>query len=284
MERLRAVAQSFHRPDKKGSPVYWEPQFPNSIYDNALLSGKNVLITGSGRNIGKSIATQMACQGANILFTEIEEERARDLEQALKSNGKSAMYFLSDISKTQDSDLLLQRLNESGIHIDVLVNNVGLQYDAREIQTFDPEEWKETYQTNIFGPLYLTRLISQRMIERQSGGSILFLTSVHQWMVIGSAVYSSSKAALGMIIRELALELAPHRIRVNGIAPGWVAEDESGKPLPYKNQSLWNTSINPDYIGRAAVYLTSDYFSKFTTGTIIKIDAGLSLYNPHSRT
>lgn len=283
MQRFIAAARSFRRPITNGSAVHWEPKFPKVVYDNELLSGKNVLITGSGRNIGKSIATEMACQGANIFFTEIDEQRARALEQQLKKDGKSVKYFLSDVSKTQDSDLLLRHLTDSGIQIDVLVNNVGVQHQARTIQAFDPKEWAETYQTNIFGPLYLTRLISQRMIERQSGGSILFLTSVHQWMVIGSAAYSSSKAALGMIIRELALELAAYHIRVNGIAPGWVVEDELGKPLPSKNQSLWNTSINPDFIGRAAVYLASDYFSKFTTGTVIKIDAGLSLFNPHSR-
>ncbi len=82
-----------------------------------------------------------------------------------------------------------------------------------------------------------------------------------------------------MIIQELAVDLAPYGIRVNGIAPAWVAEDEQGNPLSQEYHLLHHCSINPRYIGRAAVYLASDYFSKFTTGTIIKIDAGASLYN-----
>jgi NAD(P)-dependent dehydrogenase (short-subunit alcohol dehydrogenase family) len=82
-----------------------------------------------------------------------------------------------------------------------------------------------------------------------------------------------------MIIKELAVDLAPYKIRVNGIAPGWVAEDEQKQPLSIEYSLLHNCSISPCYIGRAAVYLASDYFSKFTTGTVLKIDGGTTLYN-----
>ena len=147
------------------------------------------------------------------------------------------------------------------------------------IKKLDLNVWRRLYHINVFGPLDLTQHISQMMIDHQINGSIIFITSIHQWIVRRSAGYSSSKAALGMIIKELALELAPYKIRVNGIAPGYVKEDRDGKPLLHKYTPLHNTSINPCFIGRAAVYLASDFFSKFTTGAVIKIDAGLSLYN-----
>jgi NAD(P)-dependent dehydrogenase (short-subunit alcohol dehydrogenase family) len=98
-------------------------------------------------------------------------------------------------------------------------------------------------------------------------------------MVSLDEFYSASKAALGMIIKELAIELAPHNIRVNGIAPGNIKEDEKGNTIPHRYTPLYGSSINPCYIGRAAVYLSSDYYSRYTTGTVIKIDGGLSLYN-----
>jgi NAD(P)-dependent dehydrogenase (short-subunit alcohol dehydrogenase family) len=82
-----------------------------------------------------------------------------------------------------------------------------------------------------------------------------------------------------MVIKELAVDLAPHHIRVNGIAPGWVIEDEDGNPLAHKNTPLYQTSINPGYIGRTAVYLAAEYFSRFTTGTVITIDGGLSIHS-----
>ena len=117
------------------------------------------------------------------------------------------------------------------------------------------------------------------MISSRIQGCILFVTSIHQSVPIKWICYSSSKAALGMIIKELSLDVASHGIRVNGIAPGWVLENEQGMPFDFKYAPLHKTSINPCYIGRAAVYLASDYFSKFTTGSVLTIDAGLSLFH-----
>jgi NAD(P)-dependent dehydrogenase (short-subunit alcohol dehydrogenase family) len=75
------------------------------------------------------------------------------------------------------------------------------------------------------------------------------------------------------------VELAPHNIRVNGIAPGYIDEDKKGRPIPHRYTPLHRSSISSLYVGRAAVYLSSEYFSKYTTGSVLKIDAGLSLYN-----
>jgi len=253
------------------------------VLNNELLAGKNVLVTGAGRNIGKSIVLEMAKQGANIFFTDIEEKRCRNLEEELASRKISSRWFISDVSRTEDADRLSDELRRQGVSMDVLVNNVGIQLETPGLQNLNLHEWEKTFQTNVFGPLYLTKLVSEVMIAKKIHGSILFLTSIHQSMLFGYASYSCSKAALGMLIRELALELAPHKIRVNGIAPGWVAEDEEGNPRPFGYHPLTNTSITPAYIGRTAVYLASDYFSLFTTGTVVQIDAGLTLINPYAR-
>ena len=117
------------------------------------------------------------------------------------------------------------------------------------------------------------------MVSNNIPGSILFITSIHQSVPSQWISYSSSKAALRMIIKELAMDLAKHGIRVNGIAPGWVAEDKHGNTRNFSYAPLYGSSINPCYIGRAAVYLSSEYFSKFTTGTVITVDAGLSLHS-----
>lgn len=245
---------------------------------NELLSGKNVLVTGAGGPMGRSITIEMAKQGARILFTEIDKAKSESLEKELYKYHATSHGFLSDITSTQDINDLLASLSKEKILIDILVNNVGIDIDA-PIKEFDLDIWRRVYNTNVFGPLDLTQNISQMMINHQINGSIIFITSIHQWIVRRGAGYSSSKAALGMIIKELALELAPYKIRVNGIAPGNVREDKGGKTIPHKYTPLHNTSINPCFIGRAAVYLASDFFSQYTTGTVIKIDAGLSLYN-----
>jgi NAD(P)-dependent dehydrogenase (short-subunit alcohol dehydrogenase family) len=86
---------------------------------------------------------------------------------------------------------------------------------------------------------------------------------------------------VALLVQQLAVQLAPHGIRVNGVAPGVIHADEQGQVVPYGYVPLEGTSIPPQYVARAVVYLASDYYSRFTTGTILKVDAGLSLFNFH---
>jgi NAD(P)-dependent dehydrogenase (short-subunit alcohol dehydrogenase family) len=288
MHRGKLISRllNFLKGGEKTSPVNTPKPVPLNhgltsclVMDNKLLFGKNALITGAGRNIGRSIALEMARQGANVFFTDIDQERCLKLEQELKEDRVKSKGFVSDISKTEDSDALHSFLVQEKIGIDVLVNNVGIQFYPDDIQNLDLSEWQRTFSTNVFGPMYLTKHIAGMMKSSGTQGSILFVTSMHQSVPIKSICYGASKAALGMVVKEMSLELASRGIRVNGIAPGWVLENEQGLPFDFRYAPLHKTSINPCYIGRAAVYLASDYFSKFTTGTVLTIDAGLSLFH-----
>lgn len=265
--------------DKGIVPVIFQEPKPSVVMDDKLLTGKNVLITGAGENIGRSIALEMAKQGANVFFTDINNKRCKNVENELKQKRTNARGFTIDCSNINELDKLITTLKNENLHIDVLVNNVGTQSERKPFRDIQLEEWHKIFDTNVLGPSYLTKHIAQTMVENKICGSIIFITSIHQWTVLGLSSYSTSKAALGMLVKELAMEFAQYKIRVNGIAPGWVKEDEQGQPLSFNDSPLFGSSINPRYIGRAAVYLASDYFSKFTTGSIIKIDAGLSLHN-----
>ncbi len=265
--------------DKEIVPVTFQEPEPSVVMDNNLLAGKNVLITGAGRNIGRSIAHEMAKQGANIFITDIDNERCKSIENELKQKDANVRGFHIDCSNINELDKLITTMKNEKLHIDVLVNNVGIQSERKPFKEIDLKEWHKMFNTNVFGPGYLTKHIAQTMVENRICGSIIFITSIHQWTVFGLSSYSTSKAALGMLVKELAMEYAQYKIRVNGIAPGGTAEDDSGKTLYHESTPLYKSSINPCYIGRAAVYLASNYFSKFTTGSIIKIDAGASLHN-----
>lgn len=276
----RQTYQPFPSQNRNQDPLMQDREIDTMVVmDNQLLFGKNALITGAGHNIGRSIALEMARQGANIFFTDIDKERCTKLEQELKDYKVRVHGFQSDISKTGDINALYNFLLEEKIGIDILVNNVGIQFQQDDIQNLDLTEWHKTFNANVFGPMYLTKHISKMMISNNIQGCILFITSIHQFVPGKVICYSATKGALGMIVRELSLEVASHGIRVNGIAPGSVSEDEQGIPFSFKYSPLHKTSINPCYVGRAAVYLASDYFSKFTTGTILKIDGGLSLFH-----
>lgn len=244
-----------------------------------LLAEKTVFVTGAGANIGRAIALEMAAQGADVYFADYQPERCARLEEEISALGRKTRGFVADLSNEQQITAFYEQLTSDGIEIDILVNNVGVRRENSTDVTQWWERWRQVYDTNIIGPCYLTRLVVDSMLQSGTPGNVIFITSIHQQMTRGNAAYSSSKAALGMIVQELALELAPHNIRVNGIAPGYVVEDGAGKALSHPPTPLKATSIPPAYVGRAAVYLSAEYFSKHTTGSILTLDGGLSLVN-----
>ncbi|MEM9777938.1 MAG: SDR family oxidoreductase [Chloroflexota bacterium] len=280
---LRTVAEALPPPP---TPYYRVEALPKDraevVYGNRLLEGKKVLVTAAGRNIGRSIALELAKQGATIFFTEIDAQTCDDVEQELQQISPNSKGFYLDILKREEREQLLNYLDEQAIDIDVLVNNLGKNGATVRTEELSLEEWEETFKTNLFGPVALTKEIVARMVSKETKGNVIFLTSINQNIAGRWPSYSSAKATLASVIKEFALDLAPVGIRVNGIAPGHTDADESGLPHPSPQTPLYQATINPDYIGRAAVYLSSDYFSRCTTGTILKIDAGKSLVNARS--
>lgn len=259
----------------------WVP-ISASSQPGKLLAGKNVFISGAGPNIGRSLCQEMGNQGANIYFSDLNASWIPGLENHLAQQGISSKGFALDVSKSEDSDTLCAYFDQNVDQIDVIIHNAALQKTSFSLSDFDRAEWERTYATNVFGPMYLTKRLVERMRQQGNPGSIIFITSVQQFLPSGWAHYSSSKAALGMIVKELALELASDRIRVNGIAPGPVKVDPDGKPKPNRFIPLYHSSVPPEFIGRAAVFLASDYYSYCTTGSVLTVDGGITLYNHHS--
>lgn len=251
------------------------------VADQRLLEGRAVLVTGAGRNIGRSIALEMAGQGASVYFTDIDAPSIASLQDELAAAGARSRGFRSDIAMPGEVARLCEALVAEGVVIDVLVNNVGHHPEVGGLRALEMAAVRSTFEVNVFGPLDLTRRIVDGMIAAGRPGTVLFVTSVHDRATVGSVAYSASKAALTMIIKELAFELAPHRIRVNGIAPGSVAVADGDELPAFPASPLFGTSIHPTYIGRAAVYLASDYFSQFSTGTVLTIDAGMLARPPY---
>ena len=270
-QRLGAGVKAFMHPQRPLVRPFGAQ--PERLVIDRILSGISALITGAGRNVGRGIALEMAAHGADVYCTDIDTDSLASLSAELALLPIKSRVFQSDISRSSEADSLCEALRNEGIEINALVNNVGI----------GANDFQRTLQTNVIGPAYLTDLISRGMIERGLPASILFVSSIHQETVHRwSAAYSASKGALGMLIKELALDLARHEIRVNGLAPGSVAEDQNGATVPAPFTPLRGSSINPAYIGRAAVYLTADYFSRHTTGSVLTIDGGLSLFNYRS--
>ena len=248
-----------------------------------ILSGKTVFISGVGPNIGRSLVLEMGRQGAHVVFTTLNSDGVADMEKECQSQQISSQGFVCDLRKVDDIEALCHVFDQQAISIDVMVHNAGLVFKENiSLLDYDREEWVQTYETNVFGPMYLTKCIVERMRCHERPASLIFITSIQQFKPSGRTSYSSSKAALGMIVKELAGELGAFRIRVNGIAPGAVKLTDDGTPKPNRFVPLYKTAIPPEFIGRAAVFLASDFFSYCTTGTVLTVDGGLSLHNHHS--
>lgn len=248
-------------------------------FDRKLLVGQTALVTGAGANIGRAIALEMAREGASIVAVDIEEPALKALADELSdlgnNDGAPVHTLVADMSDEASIDRLLDRLRELRLEVDVLVNNVGIHTDLGGSREGEFSNWRRTLDTNLIGPYHLTRRIARQMIDRGAAGNIVFISSIHQWQIRGHPAYSASKAAIGMVIKELADEYAGYGIRVNGVAPGAVQPDELVGQAVYKTVPLHGTAIPASFIGRNVVVLAAQHFSKYTTGSVITVDAGL---------
>lgn len=248
---------------------------PAPLANGDLLAGRRALVTGSGRNIGKAIAWEMARQGAALVL----HDRCPDTLHAAAAEGAALGFqvtpVLADISVPREVDALAAAVRGSG-GCDILVHNAAFIVPHDHPEPLDDGLWRSVFDTNVHGPVRLTRQITDALIERRAPGAVIFVTSMHAHITYGAPAYSTSKAAITMLVEELAVALAPHHIRVNGLAPGYVAPEAAGGPVPHGLGLLYHSSIPAEFIARAAMMLAAETFSAHTTGTTLVVDAGVS--------
>jgi NAD(P)-dependent dehydrogenase (short-subunit alcohol dehydrogenase family) len=252
------------------SPLFRSPapirSQPVAVFEGQLLAGQKALVTGAGGRVGEALVAGLLQQQAAVWFSDINTERVREIERSCPP----ATGMVMDIRET---DEMIARLDAQGFIPDLLINNVGISIEKPFLEETN-SDWESVFQTNLFAPLRLTQAVAQRMIAHNLTGSILFISSVHQAIPSTWPSYSASKAALQMTVKELAIEFAPHNIRVNAIAPGWVDRT----PQHHHRALLGRQTIDPNYIAHAVVFLGCHALSRCTTGAMLTVDAGMSLY------
>jgi len=252
-------------------------QKSHSAFD---LTGQTALITGGGTGLGLGMARCLVASGAKVVLV---GRRKDELENACASLGKGAFALVGDVTKLETAPALLDKAEKLAGPISILINNAGVHLKKTSTETSDAE-FAAVIQTHVFGAFALTREAGRRMIERKSG-SILFTASMASLMGIPLVVaYSAAKSAYVGMVRSLATEWGPHGVRVNAIAPGWIASAMLDKALSgdaaRKAKILGRTPMagfgEPDDIGWAAVYLCSAA-AKFVTGVVLPVDGGASV-------
>lgn len=252
-----------------------------------LLKNKTVLVTGAAGSIGSAIAQEVVAQGATVVLVDINIVACDALVSQLGTD--AAQCVGCDVSNEKNIDSLCKTLISNNLNVDIVIHAAGIQYERAPGEPMEPAQWRDTFNTNVTGPAYLSERLknlsspkpSDKNTLCSSGGlqSILFISSIHQTGVVGWPSYSSSKAALAMLVKELAVEFAGSGIRVNSIAPGWVALDEQQQPLCSRYSLLKRESVSPQSIARAAVFLSSQDCSAHTSGATLTIDGAMSLFN-----
>src|SRR5437660_5265854 len=246
------------------------------------LQDRVAIITGAGNGIGRGTAIAMAEEGAIAVIADIDMEGSRLTEEEIKRVGGKALVIQTDISDGQERDRLVSTVLGAFDRIDILINNAGINVDRPEgslLQTTE-EDVRRIFDTNFFGPLFLTQRVAQEMIEQGTQGAILFTSSVHSQVIQLRAAYPPSKAAIESLVREAAVQLGMHGIRVNGVSPGPIAIRGQGRQ-PSADMPVGYGGI-PEDNASAMVFLAC---APFVTGQIIVVDGGFShiSYRPLNR-
>jgi gluconate 5-dehydrogenase len=250
------------------------PPFRNAAFD---LSGQTALITGGGTGLGLGMARCLAAAGARVVLV---GRRQEELAAARTTIGENAYALPGDITRLDSIPELVDAAEQLAGPVTLLINNAGVHLKKPAVDTTDAE-FAGVIQTHVFGAFALTREVGRRMTARQSG-CVLFTASMTAFIGLPSVVaYSAAKSAYLGMVRTLATEWGPHGVRVNGVAPGWIASAMldralSGDPAR-KAKILARTPLarfgEPDDIGWAAVYLASPA-ARFVSGVVLPVDGG----------
>jgi len=248
------------------------------MVNDARLTGKTALVTGSGKRLGAAIARHLHAAGADVVLhyrRSIDAaERLRDELNAARPG--SAALAAADIRDVSQLPGLIDAALAAFGRLDVLVNNASTFYPTA-IGTITPDHWEDLIGTNLKAPLFLSQAAAPHL--RPTRGLIINMVDIHaQRPLPEHTVYCVAKAGLAMLTRSLARELGPE-IRVNGIAPGPVLWPEGGLEPELQNEIIAKTALKragaPDDIARAALYFACD--ASYVTGQILAVDGGRSI-------
>jgi len=247
------------------------------------LTGKNVLITGASRGIGRGAAIEAARAGANVgINYRSQREEAERLASEVAELGGRALLLPADVGDPDAIEAMVERFVAEFGTLDAFVSNAA--YSDRQLMVeADLEGFRRTIDVSMWGAFFGVRAASRRMIAQRAGGAIVVVSSPHAVIPIPTAMaYNMAKAAIDHMARTAAIELAPHRIRVNVVHPGWI--DTPGERKFFSEDQLaagaqnipWKRLGTPEEIGRLIRFLLSDD-ADYMTGSTVLMDGGISL-------
>jgi NAD(P)-dependent dehydrogenase (short-subunit alcohol dehydrogenase family) len=249
-------------------------------------TSKVVLVTGGAQGIGRGLAQAFAREHAQVIITDLDWDAGADAMAWLKKENLAAEFMPCDVSKEQQVQQLMNKIRQQYGRLDVLLNNAGMAAPARKpLAQVTVEEFDQVLSVNLRGP-FLCAKYALPLLEKGTNPSILNITSTRAFMSEPDTFgYSASKGGLEALTHSLAISLAPQRIRVNAIAPGWVEtgpwQQEGQKTEPHhskedREQHPVGRVGTPQDIAEAALFLCSNK-AGFITGQSLTIDGGMTV-------
>jgi len=250
------------------------------------LRDRVALVTGGARGIGRGIALTLAAEGAKVAVNYRERsDTADDVVRRIRERGGDAAAFQGNVGEYAEVERMVQAVLSRFGRIDILVNNAGV-VTRHPILDVPLEEWDRVIRTNLYGCFHCSRLVGRHMVERGGGGKIVSISSIHGRVAkAGMGPYCATKAAIELFSKQLAVELAPHRINVNVVASGTIITEinlplyQSTNPEDIEKRTAVLHRVplgeigQPEDIGKAVAFLASDAAS-YITGAVLYVDGG----------
>jgi 3-oxoacyl-[acyl-carrier protein] reductase len=233
------------------------------------LAGRTAIVTGAARGIGHATAELLASLGAQVIAVDKDEDA---LSNSFTSG--NPVPWVGDLARA-DVDQLAAAIWDRHGPVQLLVNNVGVDTPHSFLE-LGQDDFDVVFNTNLRGPWFFTKEIAVRLVEAGLSGAIVFVSSLHDSVIRKVPHYTTSKAAVAMLVKELAAELAPS-IRVNAVSPGRIRTprlaDSGGRFIPLGRAG------EPIEVARMIAVLLSDEWSGYVTGTNVRVDGGLGLHS-----
>lgn len=262
------------------------------IQDFLYLAGKTAIVTGGALGIGRAIADRLAEAGANVVIADINEKEAKVAAKELTTNGYNVKTIVTDVSKEEEVKKMVSKAISTFGSIDILVNNAGI-YPTYPLLDVTAENFERVIKTNLMGVVFCTQNVAKQMVKQGKGGKIINISSIDALhpSAVGLAHYDASKHGIWGFTKSAALELAPHKIWVNAVAPGVtmtpgmeLAPKANAKQKEYQEKAIeaiiqkipMHRMADPDDQAKVVLFLASD-MSSYLTGIQIPVDGGMLL-------